>query len=88
MCIFVDLAKAFDTVFYTEMLSCWQNLGFNIIKSIFWIGAIVCNIQEVTYGVPQGIVLEPLFFKILVNDMFQINITGNIASFSAVPHVQ
>ena len=78
---FIDLRKAFDTVNHSVLIKKLKHLGVTG-KFVDWCisyvsgrsqktvaNGAVSDAKEVTYGVPQGSVLGPLFFLAYINDM-------------------
>lgn len=94
ICIFLDLAKAFDTVNHRQLLDSLQELGFrgqtlNLFRSYLTdrsqyvlIGEEMSDAKTVEYGVPQGTVLGPILFNIYLNNIFTLRTTGEIISFA------
>ena len=77
--LFMDFRKAFDTVnrllhklpFYgikDNELSWLSNYLFNRSQVVVYSG-VISNPEYITYGVPQGSILGPLLFILLVNDL-------------------
>ena len=79
--VFIDLRKAFDTVDHARLLSelpiygikskelCWfENYLFGRKQFVSYDG-VLSEIQAISCGVPQGSILGPLLFMLLINDI-------------------
>ena len=79
--VFIDLRKAFDTVDHARLLSklpiygiknkelCWfESYLFGRKQIVSYDGAL-SEIQAISCGVPQGSILGPLLFTLLINDI-------------------
>ena len=87
----IDLARAFDSLNHDILLDKLAYYGvqkkakdllesyLSNRKQVVKIGKIVSKIKPISMGVPQGSVIGPLFFNILINDIIK-----NSAKFSFI----
>lgn len=92
--VFIDLAKAFDTVDRRMLLSKLENTGIrgpalSLLCSYLddrlqgvQIGNDISSYQNIEYGVPQGTVLGPILFIIYLNHLLTQKVSGILISFA------
>ena len=70
--IFIDLQKAFDTVNHEILIDKLNHYGIRSVgnrSQYVSIQGFYSSAEKVKYGVPQGSLLDPLFFLIYIIDL-------------------
>ena len=83
--LYIDLSKAFDTLSFDIIIGKLRHYGVTDVELRLLISYLTNRKQYVVYnnhesditeikaGVPQGSILEPLFFSILINNLINIS---------------
>ena len=94
LAVFIDLAKAFDTISHAGLIRKLQLYGIkdielNLIRDYLShrtqqtsINGILSDPEEINFGVPQGSVLGPIFFLLYINDITKVIKRSEICLFA------
>ena len=92
--VFLDLAKAFDTVSHSKLIQKLEYIGIRgKVLDVFVsyltnrtqyvkIGDTLSSVEIVKAGIPQGTIVAPLIFLIYVNNLCNIHINGQLISYA------
>jgi hypothetical protein len=92
--IYLDLAKAFDTVNHDKLLHKMQEIGITSSalslfdsylknrKQLVKINNCIFNEQLIKYGVPHGTTLSPVLFNVQLNDIKLLNLKSHIILYA------
>ena len=84
--VFIDLKKAFDTIYHNLLLKNWHIMGLEVLLANDWLASYSSNRKQyvsidecnsdllnILCGVPQGSILGPKRFVLYVNDICNIS---------------
>lgn len=92
--VFIDLKKAFDTISHDLLLEKLHSIGIkgkahSMLKSyltnrfqVVKMGTIQSSPRLITCGVPQGSILGPLLFIIYINNIYELDLKGEITLYA------
>ena len=94
ICVFVDLARAFDTVNHQLLSEVLEHIGIRgVCRDLFSsylsdrrqcvrINGILSEYETIKCGVPQGTILGPILFNIYIDNLFHLMSCGDIFAYA------
>ena len=92
--VFLDLAKAFDTVSHPILLETLERYGMrgivlDVFKSYLMgrtqyvkVGKSLSEPKQIKMGVPQGTVLGPILFNLYINTLYSLDMEGRFFAYA------